>query len=286
MTKRMKQIPKAARVAKPRKTLADTMSTVEMAAHRRRNGIVLLPLGCVEMHGVSVGLACDSFAAEAACRVLAEAWDAVVLPTIHYTYAGATSRWAGSVSILPTETVAQIVMITKSILRNGFKRVVLVNLHGPSDLAVKLAIRTVFEETGGMPILFTPDYDGEFCGRVLKEWSQPHNEAALYLASLYICGRHGEFDPESEGAGAVGRTYPMESLRTLAKHGVAAPLYYGRPEDHVGLYRGLKLEDAPRVAKIYREVILERAKGLPEDYERYQKDLRRMIKRAPWDHYE
>ncbi len=40
--------------------LADTMTTVEVLALRRRNGIILLPAGCVEMHDTHVGLACDS----------------------------------------------------------------------------------------------------------------------------------------------------------------------------------------------------------------------------------
>lgn len=263
-----------------RRILADTMTSGEMAEHRRRNGIVLLPFGCFEMHGIYVGMACDSFLAEAACRVLAEEWDAIILPTVHYTYPGATSRWPGSVSILPRETLDYVVAVTKGVLRNGFKRVVLVNLHGPSGMIIQLALRTIFEETGQIPVLFVPDYGG-MCKRVEKEWGHPHAEAALYLASLYICGRHGEFDPAAK-PGDVGQTSPYESYRQLAGHGVLMPYYYIRPEDHVGSYPGLKLEDAPRLAQVYREVILERAKGLPEDYETFQKHMWQLMKDAPW----
>ncbi|GAG06965.1 unnamed protein product, partial [marine sediment metagenome] len=84
-----------------RKILADTMTSVEMAAHRRRNGIVLLPVGSFEMHGVHVGMSCDTFVTLAACRVLAEEWDAIVMPPIHYTFAGATAPFPGTVDVHP-----------------------------------------------------------------------------------------------------------------------------------------------------------------------------------------
>ena len=61
------------------------------------------------------------------------------------------------------------------------------------------------------------------------------------------------------------------------------PYCYISPWDHVGNYPGLTLEDAPRLAHLYREAILEQARGLPEDYERYQQDMRQAMKDAPWD---
>ena len=264
------------------KIFADTMNTVEMAEHRRKNGIVLLPLGCFEMHGLHAGMACDCFLAEAVCRVLAEEWDAVILPGIPYTYPGATARFPGTVCVLPRETMDYVIAVTKGILRNGFKRVVLVNLHGPSSMVVNLALRTIFEETGETPISFEADYNG-MCQLVEKEWGHPHAEAALYLAALYICGRHGEFDPALKPGEVVGRTFPYESFKNLVKHGVAMPYYHTRPEDHVGTNPGLTLDDAPRVAEIYRDVVRKSAKGLPEDYEAFQEYTRKLIKDAPWD---
>ncbi len=268
--------------SKGRKILADTMTSGEMAAHRARNGIVLLPVGCFEMHGPLVGMSCDSFLAEAACRVVAEEWDAIIMPTIHYTYPGATGTWPGTVCVLPRDALDYAVAVTKAIVLNGFKRLVLVSLHGPNDFVLSATIRTIFEETGQMPILFIPAYE-EFCLRVEQEMGQPHAEAAGYLASLYICGRHGDFDPATEEGEAIPRTTPFESLRQLSRHGVRTPYRYVRPQDHVGRLAGMTLDDAPRLAELYREAILERAKGLPEDYEKFQADTWQAVKDAPWD---
>ncbi len=265
-----------------RKILADTMTSGEMAALRARNGIVLVPVGCFEMHGPLVGMACDSFLAEAVCRIVAEEWDAVIMPTIHYSYPGATGTWPGSVCILPREALDYAIAVTTAIVRNGFRRVVLVSLHGPNDFVLSAAVRTVFEETGQIPILFMPPYE-EFCRRVEQQWGKPHAEAAAYLASLYICGRHGEFDPATDEGEAVERTEPFESLRGLLRHGVRTPYRYVRPQDHVGRYVGMTLGDAPRLAELYREVVWERARGLPEDYEKFQADTWQAVKDAPWE---
>ncbi len=269
--------------AASKKVHADTMTSPEMAVHRRRDGIVLLPVGCFEMHGVQVGLACDTFMVEAACRVLAEEWDAVIMPPIHYTYPGATARWPGGVPVTPLETLGYVIAVVKAILRNGFKKLVLVSLHGPNSPMIQVALRNVFEETGELPILFFPN-EGGLLRMVEKEYGAPHGEAALYLASLYLCGRHGEFDPAcSEDEKEPRRVPAFESLGKLGRHGVSMPYCYISPWDHVGNYPGLTLEDAPRLAHLYREAILEQARGLPEDYERYQQDMRQAMKDAPWD---
>jgi hypothetical protein len=262
---------------------ADTMTSPELAAHRRGGGILLLPVGCFEMHDRHVGLSCDTFLAEAACRVLAEEWDAVILPPIVFTYPGATTKWPGSCAIRPRETLDYIVAVVKGILRNGSQRLVLVGWHGPNGPIVQVALRQVFEETGELPILFMPN-EGPFYRRIEEEFGRPHGEAAWYLASLEICGRADEFDPAVSKADEHPRDVPtFESFGKLARHGVSAPYVFVTPWSHVGWCSGLTQADAPRLAEIYREWILDNARGLPEDYEEFRKDMAAWMERAPWD---
>jgi creatinine amidohydrolase/Fe(II)-dependent formamide hydrolase-like protein len=266
-----------------KKILADTMTSREMAEHRRRDGILLLPVGCFEMHDMHVGLSCDTFSAEAVCRILAEEWDAVVLPPIHYTYPGATSRWPGSVAVRPREAMDYIAAVVKAIMRNGLRKLVVVNVHGPSQEIIEAALRQVFEETGGVPIHFDMDY-GAYMRRIEEEFGKPHGEAAFYLAALYICGRHGEFDPAVNEEEAHPRDVPaFESMGKLWRRGAAGPYVFVTPWSHVGHHAGLTLDDAPRAAEILRECVLEPARGLPEDYEQFQRDMRRFLEEAPWD---
>ena len=267
-----------------RKIMADTMTSGELAAHRARNGIVLLPIGCFEMHGVHVGMSCDTFIAEAACRILAEGLGAVVFPPIHYTFPGATGPWPGTVSLTPEEAAAYIKAVTKAILRNGFKRVALVNVHGPGAWYIQFVLRQIFEETGELPILLRPGW-GDFHKWVREEFEYSHGEAAAYLAALHIFGRHGEFDPATTEDQMLRGGPPFGSYSDLAQHGVLMPYRYVRPEQHVSRYPGLTLEDAERCAKVLRESILKAAEGLPEDYERFQADMKAALAEAPWDDY-
>jgi len=278
----MSQSQEPAGTDAPRKIMADTMTTVELAAHRRRNGIVLLPVGCHEMHGTQIPVGCDTFEADAACRVLAPEWDAVVLPPIAFTFGGATGPWPGTVSLHPRETMDYVSAVVRAILRNGFKRVVLVSIHGPSSAYLAMVLRGVFEETGELPIQFYPRWE-EFGRLVKEEFGDPHVCTSSVLAALYIMGRHGEFDPTSTGDETVERTRPLDSLTALGKHGVHAPYRYLRPEDHVGRRPGLTMDDAPRLAELFRQAILTNAAGLPEHYERYQRDMWQAIEEAPWD---
>lgn len=264
---------------------ADTMNTRELAAHQRKGGIVLLPLGCVEMHGVHAPVSCDSFLAEAACRILAEEWDAVILPTIHYCYPGATTPWPGTISITPRETMDYIVAVMKAIFRNGFKRLVLVSLHGPNNSMIEIAMRSVFEETGELPIFFAPRYY-KFSKQLEELYGQNHDEAAHLLAAMYICGRHGEFDPSASKAETLeGPAYPFPELGKLRQRDVIFPFWMTKPNQHVGRYPGLTLADAPKLAELYRKYILETAVGLPAEYESYQKKMRNAMKAAPWEKF-
>jgi len=276
--------PRKPRAGRPRKVFADAMTSAEMADHRRRNGIVLLPIGCFEMHGMQCNMSCDSFIAEATCRILADEWDAVIMPTIHYTDPGATAPWPGSVGVLPLEGLHYVTAVVRAILANGFRRVVIVSLHGPNAGMISMAIQTIFRATGELPILYQEKY-AEFCRRVEEEFGRPHGEAACLLASMYICGRHGEFDPSAtEDETLEGPKYPFRSRSAwnLRTHGTTFPYHFVEPNNHVGRYPGMTLDDAPRMAEIWREVVLQTARGLPEDYAKFQKDMWQAMRDKPW----
>jgi hypothetical protein len=64
------------------------------------------------------------------------------------------------------------------------------------------------------------------------------------------------------------------------------PYRYVRPEDHVGRYPGLEMEDAERCAKAFRDSILKSIEGLPEAYDRFQADMKAALDAAPWDDHD
>jgi creatinine amidohydrolase/Fe(II)-dependent formamide hydrolase-like protein len=258
------------------------MNTREIAALQRRGAIALLPVGCFEMHGVQAALGCDTLIAEAACRVLAEVWDAVIFPPVHYTYPGASTPWPGTVAILPRETFDYVVAVLGAIMKNGFKKVVLVNFHFPNEHVIQLAMRQVFETTGEIPLNYQLNYL-DFYQAVKKATGADHGESAMLLAALQLLGRQGDFDPASTAAEKLdGPEPPFPVCDELRRRQASAPCYFTKPNQHVGRYPGLTLADAPKMAKLFREMILSTALGLPEAYDQLQKEMRQAIKDAPW----
>ena len=106
----------------------------------------------------------------------------------------------------------------------------------------------------------------------------------MLLASLYMCGRHGDFDPAATRAETLeGPAYPFKSCGKLRRHGASFPYWFTQANNHVGRYPGLTLDDAPKLAAMYSKLILDAARGLPQDYAQFQKDMRQAVKAAPWN---
>lgn len=266
----------------PRRFFADVMNTREIAALQKRGAIALLPVGCFEMHGVQAALGCDTLIAEAACRVLAEIWDAVIFPPVHYTYPGASTPWPGTVAILPRDAFDYVVAVLAALMKNGFKKVVLVNFHFPNDHVIQLAMRQVFETTGEIPLYYQLNYEN-FYQDVKNATGADHGEAAMLLAALYLLGRQGDFDPATTPAEQLdGPGVPFPACDELRRRKASAPCYFTKPNQHVGRYPGLTLSDAPQMAALFRDMILKTALGLPEAYDQLQREMRQALKAAPW----
>ena len=88
----------------------------DVAAHLRAgNGLALLPFGALEMHGAHLPLGTDTAAALEVARRLAEQFDAVLLPPVHYGETWLTSGYPGTVSLAP-DTVTAIATDTENVM--------------------------------------------------------------------------------------------------------------------------------------------------------------------------
>ena len=55
-------------------------------------------------------------------------------------------------------------------------KVIAVSLNSPNAPLLEMVIRCIFQETGKMPVHYSPDC-GEFFHRVEARWGKPHGEA-------------------------------------------------------------------------------------------------------------
>ena len=121
---------------------------------RVRDGhdIALLPVGSMEMHGPQLPLGCDTYIAEAVCRLAAPQMRATVFDTISYTWPGMTKYSSPTISMTMDMETRYTRMVCDELARNGFRRLYVVQFHGPGIALMRLA-REFFEETG-VPLAF------------------------------------------------------------------------------------------------------------------------------------
>jgi creatinine amidohydrolase len=129
-----------------RTRIFESLSTYEITAYLKRNDVVYLPVGTVEMHGqMPVGV--EHIMPLAIALRMAEQTDGLVMSGLQYFYPGATLVGDGTIGVTPTLGKAYLREICLSLLRQGFRRQVLLTAHGPAFVTVAPMVREFFEET-------------------------------------------------------------------------------------------------------------------------------------------
>jgi len=106
------------------------------------NKIVLVPLGAIEQHGPHLSVATDTDIvteiAKAAERRLPN--DILLCPTLAFGSSNHHLAFGATISIPPALYTQLIVEIVESLLKSGFKKIVLLNGHGGNITPVKQAL--------------------------------------------------------------------------------------------------------------------------------------------------
>ena len=129
-----------------RSRILEALSTYEISDYLKRSDVVYLPVGTVEMHGqMPVGV--EHVMPLAIALRLAEESDGLVLSGLTYFYPGSTLVGDGTIGVSPSVGKAYLREICLSLLRQGFRRQVLLSAHGPAFVTVSPFVREFFEET-------------------------------------------------------------------------------------------------------------------------------------------
>ena len=259
----------------------DLMSSKDVAKYLKKNDMVILPVGCFEMHGPRIPLACDTFLDLASVYLLAEKWKCLVAPPIHYTYPGASAPWPGTVTISPEATQAYIKAVALGLLKAGFKRVVISGEHGPLDAIIKPVTWSIFEETGTImahlnciPVVMPEDL-------MKEEFGFSWREDLYLLGSLKLLGLEGVYNPVQNVQKDI--EYPFKVIRELRKFGGASqvPWIFKADHQHTGINKGMKYSDADRIIKVMKKAVA-RAGDFPKYLGQYQKEVAQVMKKKPW----
>lgn len=121
----------------------------EVARAVEEERVPIVPVGTLEDHGRHLPIDTDVTLVEAICRATAERSEAhtVLLPPIVHGYSPHHMDYPGTVTIAWDTFCRYCTDVTLSLVRHGFKRVLLVNGHGSNQNLVEMAARlTMVEE--------------------------------------------------------------------------------------------------------------------------------------------
>jgi creatinine amidohydrolase len=128
-----------------RSRLLTTLTGYEVSEYLKRNDVIFVPVGPTEVNG---GYPTDveyviplAFATK-----LAEKGDGLVLPYLAYFYPGGTTTSPATVYMSTSETLPFLKALTRSLIRQGFRRIVFLTSHGPSGNTMLPLVREIFDE--------------------------------------------------------------------------------------------------------------------------------------------
>jgi creatinine amidohydrolase len=126
----------------------------------RRDAIVILPVAALEQHGPHLPVEVDSrlgeeVAARTARKVAARGQAIVVLPVLWTGLSEHHMSFSGTVTLDFPVFSAMVEGVVRSVLRDGFKRVVLLNAHGGNENALRTITDDLTPKLGVPIVQFT-----------------------------------------------------------------------------------------------------------------------------------
>ncbi len=206
------------------------MTAEEIGARAAADAIVLLPVASTEQHGPHLGTGVDTFLVTEGCRRIAALVAAkrpiVVAPTVWMGLAEHHMAYGGSFTLGADTYHALLRDLCRSILRAGFRKILIVNGHGGNIAALSTLVTDLTQELSA-PIAVTTLYSiateqGAYKGVLEDQDGVQHAceaETSMMLAVAPDCVRRDRMAEAYNGKGVdrarrLGTTPPIQIWRS------------------------------------------------------------------------
>jgi len=152
----------------------------------KSKGVVLVPIGSIEIHGPHLPVGCDTLIVERLVKMVAEREPVVVAPVMAHTMAPIARLHPGGISLPPELLVEYLQKVCDELARNGFNKIVLVHAHGGNVPMHQMILATTIDRAKPYSLYSIPPLAG--AGDIiakLKE-SQEHGHACEIETSLAL----------------------------------------------------------------------------------------------------
>lgn len=217
-----------------------SLTNTEIEDYLKRNDIIFIPVGNVEVHG-PFPTDCEYVGPLAFAQKMAEETDGLVLPNLSYFFPGGTVVGKGTVYVTPEEGLAYLKAIARSLLRQGFRRQIYLTSHGPSPQTLSPLVREFFDETKD-PILYME------LGGLMRKAHADFNKVLFGAYSVV-----GRLDDIPLNVTQIMPEHPSDpalaKLQALGPGSGAVGSYFGDPGEHGGLAKPITAEQRAEYAK-------------------------------------
>lgn len=125
------------------------MNSLDLKKIMNKNKIVnvLLPVGTIEAHGL-IPLGTDAIIPEKLSVDIADQLNALIAPTIVYGITSSLLPYRGSITLSENSFENMIFDIAKSLKKDGFKNLLIINGHGGNISSLKNSSKRIYKELG------------------------------------------------------------------------------------------------------------------------------------------
>ncbi len=132
----------------------------QLRERARQDAIVILPVASLEQHGQHLPVEVDSCLGEeltsrTAAKMAARGTPVVVLPAIWTGLSEHHMSFGGTITLDFPAFAALIEGVVRSVLRHGFRRIVLLNAHGGNENALRTIVDDLTPKLGAPIVQFT-----------------------------------------------------------------------------------------------------------------------------------
>ena len=129
------------------------MSWREVEQALTHTDMVVIPVGSNEQHGPHLPLGTDIFAALETCKLLAQRTDILVAPVVLAGVSEHHMGFPGTITLSPETLEAVIIDTASSLIRHGFKKLMILNGHGGNTPALRAAVEKINQTTSATAVL-------------------------------------------------------------------------------------------------------------------------------------
>jgi creatinine amidohydrolase len=159
-----------------------TWQEVEQAL--QRTDMVIIPVGSIEQHGKHLPLGTDILAAMEGCMLLAQKTDVLIAPVVLAGLSEHHMGFPGTITLSPETFEAVIMDTAHSLIRHGFRKIMIYNGHGGNSVSVKNAVQKINQTTVATAVLLNdlrPPAAGTEQDMPAIDWHAGVGETSLML---------------------------------------------------------------------------------------------------------